>query len=105
MTRQPIAGSAAAVNISTTKIGMPTRVFLWTLDQIAVMLNVEETTLRSMYIFYSGRSTGNPKLDQLQARNIAPKGASPEWRVPENELKRWLKRKGFRFYEASQVTR
>lgn len=105
MTRQAKPGSAAAVRISLEKMDVPVRVFLWTLDQIAVMLSVDLATVEKSYVFYTGRSSGMASVNLLQARNIAPPGMKPEWRVAENELKRWLKRKGFRFYEASQVTR
>lgn len=83
---------------------MPVRPFLWTLDQLAVMLNVEEHTVRTSYIYYEGRSTGVRLRSLMTARNIAPEGTHPDWRVAEREFLRWLRVKGFKIYERGVVT-
>lgn len=86
-----------------SKFYLPTRVFLYTIDQIAVMLDQPVGTVTNQYIFYVGRSTGRWTKDLMQARNIAPSGEKPSWRVPERELLKWFKYKGFRVYEANVV--
>jgi hypothetical protein len=82
-------------------VGLPTRAFLFTLDQIAYMLDLELVSLRKSYLHYDGRTVGDRSPDKMMARNIAPPGEKPEWRVAEKELQRWLRRKGFRLYDSN----
>lgn len=80
-------------------IDLPHRPFLYTTDQIASILGVAEHTVRTEYLFYTGNEWGKPHPDLLQARNIAPSVTDREdWRVEEQEFKRWLRRKGFHTY-------
>lgn len=85
------------------KIGLPARPFLYTVDQISVILDIEETQIKSKYIYFEGRSIGVARRDLLIARNIAPDDAKPDWRIAERELIRWLKYKGFKYYERGVV--
>lgn len=80
-------------------MGLPVRAFLFTTDQIATMLSVEEEQVKKEYLFYEGRNVGNRPRHRMMARNIAEPGAKPEWRVAERELIRWMKLKGFRIYD------
>lgn len=84
---------------SREQIGLPMRPFLYTLDQIATLIATDVAALRSRFIYFDGRSTGRRPPDRMWARNIAEPGDTPEWRVAEAELLRWLRRKGYRFYE------
>ncbi len=85
-------------------LGMPTRGFLYTVDQVAEMVGVPEARFRRNYVHWDRRTLGAPALDKMMARNIAPPDqASPEWRIAENEVARWLKRKGFRLYDRSWI--
>lgn len=102
--KQGMRGAGSALPAHPEKVGMPLRPFLWTLDQLAVMLNVEEKTIRGSYVYYEGRSTGVRARDKMTARDIAPEGQRPDWRVAEREFLRWLKVKGFRVYERGVVT-
>lgn len=79
-------------------VGLPPKPFLYSLDQVAMLLDVSLAHLRTNYIYFDGRSIGLAR-DRITARNIAPEGQAPEWRVAEAELVRWFKRKGFRFYD------
>ena len=80
------------------EVELPTRAFLYTLDQVAFILDMNVTTLKSGYIYYSGLSTGLGRKHLIQARDISdPLKSSREWRVAETELVRWMKLKGFRF--------
>lgn len=79
-------------------VGLPPRLFLYTLDQVSTMLGVELPYLKNVYIYYEGRSIGISR-DRLGARNIAPSGVTPEWRVSETELIRWFRFKRFKVYE------
>jgi hypothetical protein len=91
----------AGVNLPAggEKIGLPTRVFLFTLDQISVMTDISEKTLRGSHVFYQGRSIGSRKKSLLLAVNIAPEDEKPDWRITEREFIRWMRVKGFRYYE------
>ena len=86
------------------KIGLPARPFLYTIDQIATLLHVDEKAVKTSYLYYEGRSAGSRGRDLMIARNIAPVNATPDWRIAERELVRWLKYKGFRYYEAGAVS-
>lgn len=92
---------------TTTEIGpsrLPGRPFLYTLDQIASLCQVTESTVKS-WCHFEGRTSGVKSPDRMLAQNIAPDDLKPEWRVDENEFKRYLKRKGIRFYEYKSSTR
>lgn len=92
------------LNLDGQTVGLPLRPFLYTLDQLATILNVQTKTLREDYIHFEGRSIGNPDRHVLVARNIAPPDQAPVWRVTERELVRWLKLKGFKYYDTGRVT-
>jgi len=97
-------GQGAAIPSNPTKIGLPARPFFYTLDQLAVCLNLDIQTLKRQYLFYEGRSTGTRSIHLIVARNIAPPKEKPEWRVAEREFLRWLRLKKFRIYEVGVVT-
>jgi hypothetical protein len=86
------------------KIGLPPRVFLYTLDQIAFLIDVTEATLKSSYVHYEGRSLGAPGRDKIAARNIAPADTTPDWRVSETVFIRWLKFKGYKLLARGYVS-
>ena len=82
---------------------MPTRPFLFTLDQIGLMLQLTESDLIGRYLFLVGRSTFTVRPFHLRAHNIAPPDCEPEWRVAEFELLRWLGYHGFEHRDAAEV--
>jgi hypothetical protein len=86
------------------EVGLPPRPFLYTLDQIAVLTDLSVETLTTQYLHFEGRSINRPKLGMMIARNIAQPDKDPDWRVVEAEFKRWMKHKGFRFYDRSFAT-
>ena len=86
------------------KIGIPTRVFLFTVDQISVMLDVDEKHILNTYLYFEGRSTGSRKKGLMVAINIAPPEEKPEWRIAEREFIRWMRVKGYRYYERGAFT-
>lgn len=83
-------------------VGLPQRPFLYTLDQIANLVAVDLLTVKAS-VHFEGRSVGARPVKKMLARNIAPEGERPDWRVAERELVRWLRTKGFRFYERGWV--
>src|SRR4051794_40780658 len=89
--------------VDPEKIGLPLRPFLYSLDQLSVLLDVPEPTLRANYVHYEGRSIGAATRHLMIARNISPPDNKPEWRIAEREVVRWLKFKGFKVYERSSV--
>lgn len=90
-------------NNNARSVGLPPRPFLYTVDQISVLLELSEASLRSSYIYYVGRSIGHNNPDLMTARNIAKPGEHPDWRITERELVRWMRRRGFRYYERSSL--
>lgn len=78
---------------------LPYRPFLFTVDQIAVLMNVDSKTVLAQYLYFEGRSIGSRTGHLMIARNISPPDQKPEWRVAERELIRWMRLKGFRYYE------
>lgn len=82
---------------------IPPRFFLYTLDQIATVLAIDPKNLRANgYIFFEGRSTYAKKQGQMSARNIAPDDKPPVWRVLDTEFYRWMRYKGFKYYESGR---
>lgn len=81
------------------KIGLPPRIFMYTADQIATMLELELDYVKKSLFFYDRREPGLTPKTKMRAINIAPEGETPEWRVTERELIRYLRSRGLRFYE------
>lgn len=79
-------------------MGLPTRVFLYTLDQISALLDINQVTLEKQHVYFDLRSIGAKTKHDMYAHNIAQPGQPPDWRVTEAELIRWLKVKRIRFY-------
>lgn len=75
-------------------VGLPPLIFLFTIDQLAVMLNVTEQHVMTVYLYYVNRSSGIKKTHQMSAINIAPDNATPDWRVSSKEFFKWCQRKG-----------
>jgi len=74
---------------------LPNNVFLYTLDQVAGLAGITETTLKRDYLFYVGRTSGARGRERMEAINIAPTDGTPVWRVPEAEYVAWLRRMGY----------
>jgi len=84
-------------------VGLPIREFMYTIDQIAYLLDTSERYLKENLIHYDGRTVGAVGRDRMLAVNIAPEGKTPEWRVAERHLRRWMKFKGWKLYERGYV--
>lgn len=97
--------SGENLNRGARSVGLPPRPFLYTLDQIATILNVELRVIRSSYIYFAGRTVGKKSVHVMEAKNISAPNMPPDWRVSERELVRWMKLKGFVFYERSSARR
>lgn len=85
------------------EVGLPPVTFLYTMDQIAVMLNVAESSVRVNKIYYHLRSPGRHLPSQMLARNIAAPDEPPDWRVTQQEFVRWLKLKGIRVITTARI--
>lgn len=77
-------------------VGLPPQTFLYTLDQIAGMINISQHTLEATYVFFMARSLGRKRPDEMRAYNIAPEDKQPDWRIPQQEFIRWLRLKKIR---------
>jgi hypothetical protein len=78
-----------------TRITLPVRIFLYTMDQLAAILGVEEETLIARYLYFQGLSTGIQGKRML-ARNIEIDPEQPaRWRVAESEVLRYMRERGF----------
>jgi len=80
-------------------VGLPPKPFLYTPDQVATLVSLDERSLRSRMLWYEGREVGVPPRDKLRAINISAPENKPEWRISEQELIRWMKAKGMKYYE------
>lgn len=92
------------VNPDPSHIGLPPRVFLYTVDQISVLTSISEKKLHISHIFHEGRDIGRRQAHELLARNIAPPEDKPDWRIAEKELIRWMRSKGFKYYDKGTIT-
>lgn len=81
------------------RVGLPPRIFMYTPDQLAMLLELTEDYIRKRLLFYDRREPGVRPKERLRAVNIAPEGETPEWRVTETELLRYLRLKGIKFYD------
>lgn len=80
------------------RVDFPCREFLYTLDQMAVILGVETVSSIRPYVFCQGGDSGAPRRGEMVARNIALPGERPDWRVTERDFVSWLRRRGIRVY-------
>lgn len=85
------------------EVGLPSRPFLYTLDQVATLLAIDEDALAQNYVYFDGRSLGAQMPYHLLAHNLARPDTKPEWRITERELVRWLRRKKIRVYERTWI--
>lgn len=97
-------GEGVSLPSQAASVGMPTRVFLYTIDQLSVMLDMSPDQIKKQHVYFEGRSIGSRHKHLMMARNIAAPGEKAEWRVAEREFVRWLKVKGFRHYERGAVS-
>lgn len=97
-------GVGAHLPVAHDKIGLPPRVFLYTIDQLSVMLDLPEARIKAAYLYFDGRSIGSRRKDLMICRNIAPANEPPDWRVAEREFIRWMRTKGYRWYDRSTFT-
>lgn len=86
------------------KVGLPMTPFLYTLDQVAVMMQKPEDEFTSTTVYFNGRSTGRCHPRQLRAVNVqVDEEKTPDWRITEGELVRWLKLLGIRIYSRGRA--
>lgn len=84
------------------RLGLPPRVFLYTVDQVALMLGVTEASVKR-HLHFMGRSPGPCPSGKLAARNIAAEGERPDWRVAEDDFVRFVRRAGFEVFDPSSI--
>lgn len=90
--------------MASRDIGLPVREFMYTLDQIAFLLSVDEAYLKRSMIHFDNRSIGACPKDRMLAVDISPDSATKaEWRVAERHLKRWMRFKGWKIYDRGYV--
>lgn len=80
--------------INHQRVRLPAHPFFYTLDQVAIMLNLRVSALK-LRVFFVGRTSGRRTPTQLEAMNIAEPGKAPDWRIDERELLRWLAVHGY----------
>lgn len=90
--------------IDKSEIGLPPRTFLYTIDQIATMTQISETKLHMDHIYHEGRDIGHRDIHQMRAVNMAKPEDKPDWRIADKDFIRWMKLKGFKFYDRGTIT-
>lgn len=86
-----------------SEVNLPAREFMFTVDQIALMLDISKKSLEDEFLFFHGRSVGS-RRGRLIAINIATPEMKPVWRVSETSFKVWMRYKGIRFTEQRRVS-
>lgn len=76
------------------ELRLPPRTFLYTLDQIEMMLGCSRAQLQK-HLFLHGVMPGRTNKDLMVAVNLNPPGEKPDWRIKEGEFVRFLRYKGF----------
>lgn len=84
-------------------VGLPVITFLYTLDQVASMLQKDMMEFADRYVYFHMRMTGPFMRHQIRASNIAPEGQVPDWRIAQEEFVRWLRLHGFRVTQPRKV--
>jgi hypothetical protein len=87
-------GPSKVVPVAASEVTLPPTPFLYTLDQVAVLIGWPQARLEKQ-VHFIGRSLGGRMQDQLQAMNVAEAGDKPDWRISESEFMRWLIRMGY----------
>lgn len=86
------------------RIGIPVRVFFYTPDQIATMLELEVDYVKNSLLFYEGRQPGLCPKSKMRAINVAKEGDVPQWRISENTFLGYLRSRGVKFYNRGYMT-
>lgn len=89
MTKENV-GSLSEDEMSA-EVHLPTREFLYTLDQIAIMLDLSRKDLIERLVYFRGREVRRRSRQMIEAVNIAPPEQKPIWRVPESGFRLWLR--------------
>ncbi|ADD80839.1 gp053 [Rhodococcus phage ReqiDocB7] len=84
-------------------IELPLKTFMYTVDQIAYMFDISEKHLREKILFYVGREMKKQDPMMLRAINIRGLNEAAEWRVTEEELIRWCRKRKVNFYTSRHV--
>jgi hypothetical protein len=79
-------------------VRLPILIFLFTLDQMAGMLNMPLADFKVKHVYFHMRNTGRKLPHQMTARNIAPDGDTADWRIAHEEFRRWLLANGYRVH-------
>ncbi len=69
-----------------------------------MMLDIPIISLKTHYLFLEGRSIGSRNRGLMTARNIAQTNEHPDWRVSDREFVRWMKVRGFRYYDRGVIS-
>ena len=85
------------------EVRLPAREFMYTLDQVAYMLDCTMNALQPQ-LYYKGRSGGSPR-GRISVVNIAPRENKPNWRISESALVNWLKIKDITFTTGRSTTK
>jgi len=87
------------VDEETITVAVPVVTFLYTLDQIAGMVQLPLLKLKQVHVYFHLRSTGRKLRHQMLACNIAADDQPADWRVTHQDFVRWLKSNGFQVKE------
>ena len=80
------------------RIELPLREFLYTLDQLALILNVTENALAVQYLYFEGVSAGT-RVGRMSARDISQDPKQRDWRVAESSFRLFCSRRGWTVVE------
>lgn len=79
---------------SAASVSLPATPFLYTLDQVAVLVGWSASRLNAR-TFYVGRTLTSKTRHMLEAFNLSQPDEKPDWRVSEHEFIRWLRCHGY----------
>lgn len=80
------------------RIELPLREFLYTLDQLALILNISQNMLATQYVYFEGVSAGT-RTGRMSARDISQDPGRRDWRVAESSFRAFLRRRGWTVVE------
>lgn len=80
------------------KVGLPPRIFFYTVDQIGTMLELDPDYIMKRMLHFQDRSPGVCPKTKMLAVNLAPEGETPQWRIAESRFLGYLRSRGVKFY-------
>lgn len=83
-------------------VNLPPREFMYTIEQVAQLLDVSVGFVEKSVCHFYGRSVGSSRGKAITI-NVALPDQKPVWRISETEFKIWMRYKKIKFTQQTNV--